>query len=289
MPIRRNAGHAQFLNLGLSGLTASEVISALVAARDAPLGYVVTPNVDHIVRLANEGSGGPLGEAYKNAGMRLCDSRIVALLARLSGYRLTVIPGSDLTARLLGSVIGSGDRVAIVGGNESTLARLRLHHPNPDFVQHIPPMGLSTNKKAQGDVVEFVEQSRAHFIFLAVGAPQSEIIASQLRARARASGTALCIGASIEFLTGEKKRAPTWLQRAGLEWLHRLLSEPKRLWRRYLIEGPAIFAIVLRWKLTGKTPWSVMPPAGPDPGRLGLANELEIDGQLPQDVKRQAH
>jgi N-acetylglucosaminyldiphosphoundecaprenol N-acetyl-beta-D-mannosaminyltransferase len=53
----------------------------------------------------------------------------------------------------------------------------------------------------------------------------------------------LCIGASVEFLSGAKRRAPRWMQRAGLEWLYRLLSEPRRLWRRYLVKGPRVFKL----------------------------------------------
>jgi exopolysaccharide biosynthesis WecB/TagA/CpsF family protein len=61
---------------------------------------------------------------------------------------------------------------------------------------------------------------------------------------------ALCIGASIEFLSGARRRAPRWMQRAGLEWAFRLLSEPRRLWRRYIVEGPRIFVIWYRWRRT---------------------------------------
>jgi UDP-N-acetyl-D-mannosaminuronic acid transferase (WecB/TagA/CpsF family) len=65
-----------------------------------------------------------------------------------------------------------------------------------------------------------------------------------------ATGVGLCIGASLEFLTGAKRRAPLWLQRLGLEWLFRLLTEPRRLWRRYLVEGPRIFVLWWRWHLS---------------------------------------
>jgi N-acetylglucosaminyldiphosphoundecaprenol N-acetyl-beta-D-mannosaminyltransferase len=61
-------------------------------------------------------------------------------------------------------------------------------------------------------------------------------------------GVALCIGASIEFLLGRKTRAPRWMQMAGMEWIFRLLSEPRRLWRRYLFNGPRILSIVTRWQ-----------------------------------------
>ena len=66
-----------------------------------------------------------------------------------------------------------------------------------------------------------------------------------------AVGVGLCIGASLDFLTGRKARAPLWMRKASLEWLHRLLSEPRRLWRRYLVEGPRIFVLTMRWRRGG--------------------------------------
>lgn len=288
MPIEAQSGAlAQFLNLGFSTLTMAEVIEAITARREKPIGFIATPNVDHVVRLARAENRG-LDRVYGQAMLRLCDSRILALLARIGGERLEVVPGSDLTARLLDGAIRPGDRVAIIGGNAATLAKLRVLYPELEIAHHIPPMGLATDHEAQDAAIAFVEESGAHFTFLAVGAPQSEIVAAKLAERGRAIGTALCIGASIEFLTGEKQRAPEWMQGLSLEWLHRLVSEPQRLWKRYLIEGPAIFRIAARWKLTGKTPWSILPTVGSDPRRFGLADEPEVDRQLPKDIERQA-
>jgi exopolysaccharide biosynthesis WecB/TagA/CpsF family protein len=79
-----------------------------------------------------------------------------------------------------------------------------------------------------------------------VGCPQQEILAKALQSRGRARGLALCVGASINFLTGSERRAPKWIQYAGLEWLYRLLNDPTRLARRYLIRGPRIFLLLPR-------------------------------------------
>lgn len=74
------------------------------------------------------------------------------------------------------------------------------------------------------------------------------MIAAEAKTLPGAKGTALCIGASLEFLTGQLKRAPRLAQKLYLEWAHRLLSEPRRMWRRYLIEGPKIFLLAYRWE-----------------------------------------
>ena len=82
-------------------------------------------------------------------------------------------------------------------------------------------------------------------LLLCVGCPAQELIAQELAAFGCKSGIALCVGASIDFLTGKCVRAPLWLQRLGLEWAYRLGREPLRLWRRYLVESPKIFRIFM--------------------------------------------
>ena len=108
---------------------------------------------------------------------------------------------------------------------------------------------LNQARAAQQDIVEFVEGCPAGVYFFAIGSPQSEVVCAMVAERHRARGVGLCIGASLEFLTGAKSRAPRWMQRTGTEWLYRLASEPARLWRRYLVEGPQIFLIWWRWRL----------------------------------------
>jgi exopolysaccharide biosynthesis WecB/TagA/CpsF family protein len=93
-----------------------------------------------------------------------------------------------------------------------------------------------------------VEASAADLVFFAIGAPQSELLCRRLAQRQNARGVALCVGASLEFLTGAKRRAPVWLQRLKLEWFFRLAAEPRRLGRRYLLDGPEIFRIWYRWR-----------------------------------------
>ncbi|WP_380879028.1 WecB/TagA/CpsF family glycosyl transferase [Sphingomonas sp. DBB INV C78] len=223
----------------------TEAVVGTIAARpaEAPFAYVVTPNVDHLIRLHGDKRDERLAKAYARAATRLCDSRVLARLAALQGIHLPVTPGSDLTARLLQDVVKPGDRIAIVGGDVETLALLRDRLPGVEIVQHIPPMGMRTNVTAMAEAAAFVAQARARFTFLAVGSPQQEYLALTIAERGDATGIALCIGASIDFLTGRAVRAPRWMQKAGIEWAHRLASEPKRLWRRYLVEGPRIFRI----------------------------------------------
>lgn len=209
------------------------------------LSIVVTPNVDHIVFM-HEGEGEiarQFRNAYNAAALRFCDSRILKVLAKFKRTELTVITGSDLTAYLFDQGCLNGSKVALVGGDQVTLDKLKICYPEIEIIQHIPPMKVLDAPEAVDEIELFISKACADFIFFAIGAPQSEIIAHRCQNSGRSSGVVLCVGASLEFLVGQKSRAPVWIQKIGFEWAYRLFKEPRRLWRRYLITAPRIFFI----------------------------------------------
>ncbi len=245
-----------FLGIDIAPLNLPEALDAIdLMARKDKFSYVVTPNVDHFVNLypeIAEPRSASFRAAYDDASLTLCDSRVVRALARFAGIELTVVPGSDLTASLFHNRLGQGDKVAIIGGDESLLDDLSRLFPKPTYEQHIPPMGILEKPQAMTDIADFVSTTEANYVLFAIGSPQSEIIAHQCWQSGKCKGVGLCIGASLEFITSAKKRAPIWMQKAGLEWSFRLFSEPSRLWRRYLVEGPRIFKIFLDHNKSGK-------------------------------------
>lgn len=213
---------------------------------DSGFAYLVTPNVDHIVRLSKLDQDSAEWRAYRNATWRLCDSRILSALAARRGIHLPVVTGSDLTARLLRDIAAPGDRICLIGGQPGDVEALAALRPDISFAQHIPPRDLHSDAEGRATAARFLVASAARFVLIAVGSPQQELIAAAAAAIPDARGTALCVGASIDFLTGRARRAPRWMQRLSLEWLHRLLLDPRRLWRRYLLDGPRIFLIAWR-------------------------------------------
>ena len=242
--------YTSFLGVSFCVSSLPDVIDAIrEMACSTVHSYVVTPNVDHIVMLDSKLEGlkkKAFRSAYKSAGITLCDSRVIAGLARLKGLHIPVMAGSDLTAKLLTEYFDSHTKIAIIGGSQTTLNKVKDIFPKPKFVQYTPPMGILNQPSEMLRIADFVASERPDYVLLAIGAPQSEIVAELCARDKRFGGVSLCIGASIEFLTGEKKRAPVWLQNLSLEWAHRLVTEPTRLWRRYLIYGPRIFIIFLR-------------------------------------------
>jgi len=214
-------------------------------------GYVVTPNVDHLVRYCEDAT---FREHYCNADYVLLDSRFAARLLRLvKGVKLRVCTGSDLTAALFSRVVTSSDRVVLIGGTPEQATTIRMLYGLANVYHHNPPMGFASDPQAVQECVRFIEtHSPFRFCFLGVGSPQQEALAALLQTRGIARGLALCVGASLDFLTGSEKRAPQWMQQMSLEWLCRLARNPKRLARRYLVRGPRFFGYLRRVRFVSR-------------------------------------
>ncbi|MET0545369.1 MAG: WecB/TagA/CpsF family glycosyltransferase [Caulobacterales bacterium] len=225
----------------------------IVAARSRsgePFQYVVTPNA--AIAVARRAEPQVFAPLLASASLVLNDSRILQLLGSLSGVALPVACGSDITERLFEEEIDPDEPVVLIGGDAATAQAVARRYKLTKLRHHQAPMGLRNNPRAVADAAEFAARAKARFTFIAVGCPQQEIVAFAIKARGDATGVGLCIGASLEFLAGVKQRAPKWVQKARLEWLHRLASEPGRLWRRYLFGIGPLLAAWLEWKRTQK-------------------------------------
>lgn len=211
-------------------------------------GFVVTPNVDHFIRYADDAA---FQNYYGDAAYVLLDSRFLARLLKLfKGLSLPVCAGSDLTLRLFKQVIAPTDRILMIGGSAEQAAKVRERFGLQNLQHHNPPMGFIRDPQAVAQCEHFITaHSPFRFCFVAVGSPQQEILAQRLKQVGTARGLVLCVGASINFITGEERRAPMWMQRSGIEWLYRLLQDPRRLAKRYLVRGPRIFPLLSRMQV----------------------------------------
>lgn len=243
----RAADKVNFLNIEFNGLDLDRALDAVSAraSLDLPFTYVATPNVDHVVGLAKEPGRRAL---YDNAWMLLNDSRILRALAKKAGIDLPVATGADLTERLFDFVIDKNEPVTIIGGERDNVEALKRIYGLRDVRWHEPPMGLKQKPGAIVRAAAFAAAQPSRFTLICVGAPQQEMIAYAIAQRGDARGVGLCVGAALDFLTGNVQRAPHWMRAGGLEWLHRLASEPGRLWRRYLVTGPQVFSLFAAWR-----------------------------------------
>lgn len=252
VPIQKSHGLSErpFPTVGLLGLEFADAGMVPVAdwlgqrADDAPFGYVVTPNADHLVRVSRDPS---LLQVYRASLLCLMDSTVVARTARLLGLRTApIVRGTDLAALLVTRHLAPGDRLTVIGMQEHHLPALRQRCPGVEIAHHNPPMGFDRDAEAMAAAVRFAVDNPARLTVLAVGMPRQERLAAAIMATGQAHGVGLCVGSALEFLVGVHRRAPSWMRQAGLEWLYRLAHEPGRMARRYLVQCPPVFGLLLR-------------------------------------------
>jgi exopolysaccharide biosynthesis WecB/TagA/CpsF family protein len=118
---------------------------------------------------------------------------------------------------------------------------------------HSPSFGFEKNEQECQELIEEIKNSGATVLAVGVGAPKQEKWIYKYKEQLPNIKIFLAIGATLDFEAGNKKRAPKWVTEIGLEWLHRLLSEPKRLWKRYLIGGPIFCWLILKQKFNLKS------------------------------------
>ncbi|MEM7043630.1 MAG: WecB/TagA/CpsF family glycosyltransferase [Pseudomonadota bacterium] len=200
--------------------------------------YIVTPNADHTVMLQEQAG---LRNAYQDAAMVLADGFPVILASRLLGRRLPErVAGSDLVPALftaadparplrtflLGAAPGVADRAAERIGAEEAWQGVEI------VGTYSPPFGFEHDDVEQERILARVREARPDLLVIGLGAPKQELWMHKHRSKIKAP-VALCVGATIDFLAGERTRAPKWLQRIHLEWFYRMMGEPRRLFWRY--------------------------------------------------------
>lgn len=237
----------RFMTLDFADGDRPALLERVAGMARGPYAYVVTPNVDHVIKLMD----GRVGrEVYADADLKICDSRILAHLARLRGLRLPVYPGSDMTADLLASPLADGLRIGVFGPDRAAFDDLAARYPRVTLTFIDAPL-LTPGTPAWSEAVDAAARADWDVLLACVSFPKQELFAHALRAAGRETGVTLCVGASVDFLTGRQQRAPKVFQQLSLEWLHRLMSQPRRMFRRYVIEGPAIFGWFVRTEVLG--------------------------------------
>ena len=214
-----------------------KIISFVVGFSDRKFVYVVTPNVDHFYRLGMSGDDA-FKRAYAHADLRVCDSRIVKKLSVLESKPvINVVPGSDLTLRLLTSSWARTAKILVVGPELEDVELVKRKFSLNNVISCSPPMGFIKSEEEVAKCIDAVVSSSADLVLLAVGSPQQEILAYQIKMITLGvkdqGGVILCVGASWDFLSGKAARAPRIMQVLHLEWLHRAGSNPRRLIPRY--------------------------------------------------------
>ncbi|MDQ0503393.1 WecB/TagA/CpsF family glycosyltransferase [Xanthobacter agilis] len=233
-----------FLNVPFACLDVAGA-AALIAARPpgAPFAYVVTPNAANLTRI-NELKDPVFIEIYENAWLHTMDGAVPRALARqLFGLDIPRTPGSDLTEALFEHHIKPDDAITIIGGSDEMLERLKARYHLTNVAMWVPPMGFIDKPDEVERCVRFVLDHPARYLFFVTGSPRSEYVTRLVWQRGTAVGTGLCVGNSLNFLTGLSTRAPLIYRRLGVEWLHRLVTDPKIQVKRIFVDSlPVLLA-----------------------------------------------
>jgi N-acetylglucosaminyldiphosphoundecaprenol N-acetyl-beta-D-mannosaminyltransferase len=213
--------------------------------------YVVTPNTDHIVMLQSDAA---FRKAYLNAFLVVADGKPVVLASRLLGKPLPeTVPGSDLLPALFTAICAQKIQTKVflfgAGPGVALKARDNIQTRWGSTLQVVgatsPAFGFEHDAPASAAYAREIAQSGADILVIGVGAPKQELWAFAHREQLNVK-LVLCVGATIDFLAGEKQRAPQWMQRTGLELFYRMCQEPRRLVRRYGKDAFVFPFIVLR-------------------------------------------
>ncbi len=248
-----NCSRRDYVNISLDDVDFNEAVDrimAFAAEDEYNCRLMVTPNVDHIIKLETDKD---FQEVYKGADLIVPDGKPLMWIGESFSCPLKEkISGSDLLFPVCERAAKEGRSLFFFGTSDEVIAaakeKLCAKYPGLNIAGgYAPPMGFG---KKQGDVERAVKQINkvgADILVVGLGAPKSEKFIYNNRHRLKAK-VALPIGAAIAFAADMQKRAPEWMQRAGLEWFYRFLQEPGRLFKRYFIDDIKIFFMALKYR-----------------------------------------
>lgn len=248
----------RLFGIDIDVLGMDQAVSRVLAwAGDRPAGcrYVVTPNLDHAVRFRHDAE---LREAYHHASLVLADGAPLVFSSRLLRRPLPErVAGSDLVPAIFDACVARHRwrrqaplKVFLFGAAEGIADRAAARIAKRWCGVHVvgtlsPPLGFERDVRFNQRFLRTVRHARPDLLLVGLGAPKQELWVHAHHKQLPVP-VAVCAGATIDFLAGHRQRSPVWMRRAGLEWLHRLAQEPRRLARRYVRDAWAFPQLLYR-------------------------------------------
>lgn len=236
----------------LDPLTEGEVVERVMAALASGRGgWIATPNVD-IVRRASRDER--LADLVRSADISVADGAPVVWASRIAGAPVPArVTGADLLWSLAAAAARDGRSVYLLGGEpgvpERAAAVLERTCPGLKVAGTCsPPLGFERDPEELRRCLEGLLAAAPDIVFVGLGFPKQENLISEFAGRLPGTWWLGC-GAALPFAAGELRRAPSWMGRLGLEWFFRLVSEPRRLFRRYVREDAPFAVVLLTWAL----------------------------------------
>lgn len=211
-------------------------------------GLLVFHNLDTIRKASADPE---FGAVCRDADLAVIDGQVLRLLvSALWWRRAEKVSGSDFLPELCRAGQATQDvRVFLLGAGPGVADRARESlnaRAGRDVVvgAHSPSFNLLQDEEESRRIVEMVRRSGANTLAVGLGAPKQEVWLARWRERMPEVQRFIAVGATLDFEAGRVRRSPPWMSRLGLEWLFRLCQEPRRLWRRYLVEGPRVIGAI---------------------------------------------
>jgi len=202
-------------------------------------GWVVTMNLDHLRRFVRDRE---YADLCRRATLLVADGAPVVWASRIQGTPLPErVAGSNMVWSLSEALGARGGSIFFLGGDpgtaEAAAATLARRSGGLKIAGvHCPPLGFEKDQRAMDTLRAALRAAAPDVVYVALGSPKQEVLIDRLRGELPRTWW-LGVGISFSFLCGRVRRAPLWMQRAGLEWVHRLAQEPRRLMKRYLVDG----------------------------------------------------
>jgi len=249
--------NTDILNVTLDNLSFKELLDQLRS------GVVFTPNVDHLMKLQKDRE---FYEVYSKADYLVCDSRIIQATSRWVSKSpiKEQIAGSDFFPSFCHYHRNNTDeiKVFLLGGTEDSVKQAQ-HNINEKAASQVviggysPPFGFEHNKAECTKIIDMVNASGATVLAVGVGAPKQEKWIISHKNKMPGINIFFAIGATIDFQAGNVKRSPKWVTKVGMEWAYRMAQEPKRMFKRYIIDDMPYFVLILKQKLgIYQNPWA---------------------------------
>jgi N-acetylglucosaminyldiphosphoundecaprenol N-acetyl-beta-D-mannosaminyltransferase len=258
------------LGVGISAIDmagALAIIEGWITRREQQ--YVCVASVHGVMECQRDSA---LRAVFNGSGLTTPDGMPLVWLSRLRGFRhVRRVYGPDLMLALCGRSVAAGYRHYLYGGGPGvadTLAgRLRRRFPGLRIVGTYAPPFRPLSACEDAGVCRAINRATPDIVWVGLSTPKQERWAAAHVGRLTAP-VLIGVGAAFDLHAGRKKQAPRWMQRGGLEWLFRLVQEPRRLWRRYLVNNPRFVASILL-QMAGirryPAPWDGARAAGPGP------------------------
>jgi len=240
----------KLMNTNIDNLTMKEALEEInELLNDGKYHFIVTPNLDHIVKLEVDAE---LQEVYQSADLILTDGTPLIWISKL--YKKPIvekISGSDLFPKVCELAAKEHYKIFLLGAMEGVAIKAAINlRKKYDGLQIVgtfsPPFGFDKDEGAINQIIEMINAAKPDILAVGLGAPKQEKFIFKYKDQLKVP-LSLAIGATIDFEAGSVKRAPKWMQNIGLEWFYRLLKEPRRMYKRYLMDGVYIFPIFLKY------------------------------------------